>query len=211
MLNGGFAQFVKNSSWTPATVRLVREGLAAIGARRHLDLFEEGVTLAESLGDAGLKSFLATPIQSYAQNAERAILAAIDERFYELDKQESLRALNRAWLRAHPDLVPASPEQINAEIQRRAGLIPDRAQRIAAAEANAPRYLKLIRALVAKAGQQLQRVTAGDPNRNFEGAKTTAWYFLTDQGLFHMVDAGGKAIMFRGRSTTDRVCEIDTP
>jgi Domain of unknown function (DUF4375) len=211
MLNGGFAQFVKNSNWTPATVRLVREGLVAIGASRHLKLFEHGVTLVESLGDADLKSFMATSVQNYVQSTERAILAAIDERFYELDKQETLRTLNRAWLRFHPDLVPASSEQIDAEIRRRAGLVTDRAQRIAATETNAPRYLKLIRALVAKANQQLARVTAGDPNRHFEGAKTTAWYFLTDQGLFHMVDVGGKAIMFRGRSTTERVCEIDAP
>ncbi|PWB93398.1 hypothetical protein [Methylosinus sporium] len=71
--------------------------------------------------------------------------------------------------------------------------------------------MKLIRALVAEAGQRLDRVTAGDPTHEFAGALTTAWYFLTDQGLFHMVDAGGKAIMFRGRSTTDHVCEIDAP
>ncbi len=211
MLNGGFAQFVRNSHWTPATVRLVREGLLAIGATAHLKLFEEGITLVGSLGDAGLKNFFATKVQDYAQSTECAILAAIDKSFCELDKRESLRTLNRLWLRTHPHLVQASSEEIEAEIQRRAGLVPDRAERVAAAEANAPRYLKLIRALVAKAGQQLQRVTAGDPTRDFEGAKTTAWYFLTDKGLFHMIDAGGKAIMFRGRSTTDRVCEIDAP
>jgi hypothetical protein len=73
------------------------------------------------------------------------------------------------------------------------------------------RYLKLIRVLAEKSGQKLLVVTAGDPDRLFEGVPTTAWYFRTDQGLFHMIDAGGKAIMFRGRSTTDRVCEIDAP
>jgi uncharacterized protein DUF4375 len=211
MLNGGFAQFVKNSGWTSETVRLVRGGLVAIGATGHLELFEEGAILVGSLGDARLKNFFATNIQNYAQSTERAVLAAIDEKFYELDSRESLRRLNRVWVRTHPKLVQASSEQIGAEIQRRAGLVPDRAKRIADAEANAPRYLKLIRALVAKAGQQLQRVTAGDPTRAFEGTQTTAWYFLTDQGLFHMVDAGKKAIMFRGRSTTDRICEIDAP
>lgn len=209
MLNGGFAQFVRNSGWTDATVRLVREGLVAIGATSQLELFEEGVALVESLGEQRLNNFFATSLQNYAQSPERGVLAAIDKRFYQLDERESLRTRNSVWLRKHPNLVQATPEQIEAEIQRRAGLVPDRAERIAAAEANAPRYLKLIRALVARAGHQLQRVTAGDPNREFEGAKTIAWYFLTDQGLFHMVDAGGKAIMFRGHSTTERVCEID--
>jgi hypothetical protein len=211
MENGGFAQFVRNSGWTAATVRLVREGLVAMNATSHLQLFEEGVALVESLGEQRLNDFFATSLQNYAQNPERAVLAAIDKRFCQLDERESLRTLNSVWLRKHPNLVPATPEQIEAEIQRRGGLVLDRAERIAAAEANAPRYLKLIRALVARTGHQLQRVTAGDPNRDFEGAKTIAWYFLTDQGLFHMVDACGKAIMFRGHSTTERVCEIDAP
>jgi hypothetical protein len=211
MLNGGFAQFVMNSGWGAGTVSLVREGLAAMGATEHLELFEVGTGLVQSLGDAGLKRFFATSIQDYAKSPELAVLKAVDDRFFALDKRHSLSSLNRAWLRSHPNLVRASAEQIKAEILRRAGLVPDRAERIAAAEANAPRYLKLIRALVAKSGQQLLLVTAGDPNRMFEGAPTTAWYFRTDQGLFHMVDAGGKAIMFRGRSTTDRVCEIDAP
>lgn len=54
--------------------------------------------------------------------------------------------------------------------------------------------MKLIRALVAEAGQRLDRVTAGDPTHEFADAPTTAWYFLTDQGLLHIVDAGGNAI-----------------
>lgn len=211
MENGGFPQFVLNSRWHVDSVRLIREGLAAIGAKKHLALFEEGGRLVDSLGEARLKKFLATTIHDYGKSAERAALEAIDGRFFALDKTEDLRGLNRAWLRAHPALAPASADRIAAEVRRRGEQLPDRAARIAAAEAAAPRYMKLIRALVAKAGQRLDRVTAGDPMREFAGAPTTAWYFLTDQGLFHMVDAGGKAIMFRGRSTTDRVCEIDAP
>jgi hypothetical protein len=152
MLNGGFAQFVRNSQRASALsqfrrqnpreepdaaqVRLVGEGLVAIGATGHLKLFEEGVALVESLGEARLNSFFATSFQNYAQSPERAVLATIDGRFVKLNKQESLRTLNRVWLRTHPNLVQAAAEQIEAEIQRRAGLIPDRAGRIAAAEAN---------------------------------------------------------------------------
>ncbi|HEY8215248.1 MAG TPA: hypothetical protein VIG36_14090 [Methylocystis sp.] len=192
-------------------MRLIREGLAAIGAKKHLALFEEGSRLVDSLGEARLKKFLATTIQDYGKSTERAALEGIDDRFFALDKTEDIRGLNRVWLRAHPLLAPASAKRIAAEVRRRGEQLRDRAARIAAAEAAAPRYMKLIRALVAKAGQRLDRVTAGDPTRDYAGAPTTAWYFLTDQGLFHMVDVGGKAIMFRGRSTTDRVCEIDAP
>lgn len=211
MENGGFPQLVFNSRWHVDSVRLIREGLAAIGAKKHLALFEEGSRLVDSLGEARLKKFLATTIHDYGESTERAALEGIDDRFFALDKMENLRDLNRVWLRAHPLLAPASAERIAAEVRRRGEELPDRAKRIAAAEAAAPRYMKLIRALVAKAGQRLDRVTVGDPTREFAGAPTTAWYFLTDRGLFHMVDVGGIAIMFRGRSTTDRVCEIDAP
>ena len=95
------------------------------------------------------------------------------------------------------------------EVSRRGQSLPDRERRIAKARANEPRYMKLIRALCDKAGQKLERVTAGDPTRIHDGVKTLAWHFITDKGHHHMVDVGGKAIMFRGDSTTDRVCEID--
>jgi len=96
------------------------------------------------------------------------------------------------------------------EAERRAAALPDLARRIAEREALAPRYVKLIHALCAAAGHTLQHVTAGD-YRLHEGEKTLAWHFLIEQGPFHMVDAGGKALMFRGSSPTDLVCEIDAP
>lgn len=211
MDNGGFAQFVRNSYEQRDTLTIVREGLTAIGAKRHLALFDEGVGIITSLGETRLQKFLSTPLEDYASSPERAALEAIDDRFYALEKKEDLRLLNRAWLRAHPALAPASVARIKAELQRRGAQLPDRAARIAAAEAAAPRYMKLIRALAAKAGMTLEGVTAGDPTREYVGTKTTAWYFLTNEGLFHMIDMNGKAIMFRGKSTTDRVCEIDAP
>ncbi len=71
--------------------------------------------------------------------------------------------------------------------------------------------MKLIRALCDRAGHQLERVTGGDPTRVHEGTHVVAWHFITDKGHHHMVDARGKAIMFRGHSTTDRVCEVEAP
>jgi hypothetical protein len=60
-------------------------------------------------------------------------------------------------------------------------------------------------------GYGLERVTAGDPTRIHEGVQTLAWHFITDKRHHHMVEASGKAIMFRGDSTTDRVCEVEAP
>ena len=71
--------------------------------------------------------------------------------------------------------------------------------------------MKIIRALRDRAGHELDRVTGGDPTRVHEGTRTLAWHFLTDKGHYHRVEAGGKAIMFRGHATTDRVCEVEAP
>src|SRR5713226_504547 len=40
--NGGFSQFVYNSRWSPQVVSFVREGLQAMEAKLHLEVFEEG-------------------------------------------------------------------------------------------------------------------------------------------------------------------------
>jgi hypothetical protein len=58
--------------------------------------------------------------------------------------------------------------------------------------------MKLIRALCDQASHELERVTAVDPTHVYEGTRTVAWNFITDKGHYHMVEAGGKAIMFRG-------------
>src|SRR5262245_9695099 len=52
--NGGFSQFVYNSRWGSLVVSLVRDGLQAMGATRHLAVFEEGVKLVESFGEERL-------------------------------------------------------------------------------------------------------------------------------------------------------------
>jgi len=58
--------------------------------------------------------------------------------------------------------------------------------------------LKLIRALIAKAGHELSRVTGGDPNHQHNGQRVLAWHSLTDKGHHLHGDADGKAVMFNG-------------
>lgn len=207
--NGGFSQFVYNSRWNPKCIQYVREGMRAIGANRHLKIFEEGAELVSKMDSRQLEAYLTS--EYFGENVERDKLNAVDGRFSEVEKKEDLLKLNAAWLRAHPGLKVLTDEEIQEEVRRRGQSLPDRERRIAKARANEPRYMKLIRALCDKAGQKLERVTAGDPTHIYEGVKTLAWHFITDKGHHHMVDVGGKAIMFRGGSKTDRVCEIDAP
>ncbi len=142
---------------------------------------------------------------------DRDELNAPNDRFAQVSEQEDLLALNAAWLRHSTNLVVMTTEEMKEEARRRGQAIPDRDRRIAEARANEPRFMKLIRALCERAGHELQRVTGGDPTRVHEGVQTLAWHFITDKGHHHMVEAGGKVIMFRGHSTTDRVIEMDVP
>jgi hypothetical protein len=47
VVNGGFLQFVHNSKWDKSFIAGVRTGLAAIGAREHLAVFEGAARLID--------------------------------------------------------------------------------------------------------------------------------------------------------------------
>jgi hypothetical protein len=205
--NGGFSQFVYNSHWKPRCIAYVREGITAMGANQHLELFEEGARLVEQLGNDRLQTYFAS--QYFGENDTRDKLNAINDQFWKVDSNENLLVANAAWLRKHARLLVLTESQMAEEARRRGHDLPDRARRAAEALADEPDYLKVIRKLCDKAGHSLVRVTAGDPTRLYGGVKTMAWHFITDKGHHHMVEARGKAIMFAGHSTTDSVCEIE--
>jgi hypothetical protein len=206
--NGGFSQFVYNSHWSPRMNGFIRDGLAAMKAVGHLALFNESAALVDRLGADGLQAFLESEL--FGTNPTRDALDANNDRFYTLLETEDLIALNATWLRSLPGLKVKTADEIKAEIARRGTALPDREERARAARVNEPRYLKLIRALTAKAGHELSRVTAGDPNHQHNGQRVVAWHFLTDKGHHYMVDADGKAVMFDG-TTKVVVTEIDAP
>jgi len=206
--NGGFSQFVYNSRWEELVVSLVREGLSAIGAKRHLALFEKSGRLVKKLGKRRLQVYFSS--EYFGDNAERDELNGPNDAFVAISKHEDLIALNSAWLRRSPSLVVMTIPQMEKEVKRRAAAIPDRNERIAAARANEPRYMKLIRSLCECAGHELETVTAGDPAHVHAGRETLAWHFITDRGHHYMVEADGKAVMFRGTSKK-QVCAVDAP
>jgi hypothetical protein len=206
--NGGFSQFVYNSRWSLLMNGFIREGLAAMKAVEHLALFNDSAALVDRLGADRLQAFFES--EYFGSNAERDALDANNDRFYELSETEDLIALNAAWLRSLPGLTVKTMDEIKAEIARCGAALPDRAERVRAALENEPRYMKLIRVLIAKAGHELSRVTAGDLNHQHNGQRVLAWHFLTDRGHHYMVDADGKALMFNG-TTKEMVTEIEAP
>jgi hypothetical protein len=206
--NGGFSQFVYNSHWSPLMNGFIREGLASMKAVGHLALFNESAALVDRMDPDRLQTFLESDY--FDTNPTRDALDADNDRFSELSETENLIALNAAWLRGLPNLRTMTADEIKAEVARRSAALPDRAERVRAALANEPRYMKLIRALCGAAGHELSRVTGGDPTHEHNGTRVLAWHFLTDKGHHYMVDADGKAVMFDG-TTKAMVTAVEAP
>ncbi|MFV0478456.1 MAG: DUF4375 domain-containing protein [Parahaliea sp.] len=204
--NGGFSQFVYNTSWQEEAIELVREGLLAIGAKRNLALFEQGATLVDSLGEKDLAHYLQSGY--FGENDERDHLEPISDLFFNLQEEEDLVEFNYRWLKQHPALEVLDVNNMQERIKQISSTLPDREERIQQALAAEPRYYKVIRALCAQVGQQLERVTAGDPNYKYQGHETLAWHFLTEAGHHYMVEVDGSAIMFKGNSAK-QLCRIE--
>ena len=206
MENGGFAQLVYNSDWDSHVVAKVRDGLRTIGARMHQAVFLEGIATVRQLGRDGLQEFLSRDY--WGDNPVRDRLDAVTEQFAKAAEVEDLAARNAAWLRSHPKLHVLTHDEMEAEVQRRAAVIPDMPQRLATAREHEPRPVKLIRVLCAIAGQVLEHISAGDPTYVHRGRVTVAWHFLTDQGPHVMIEADGRAMMFAADDPDQLVCEI---
>jgi len=207
--NGDCSQFIYNTQWNKQVVALVREGLEAMGATEHLAIFERSAQQVDGMTPEQLEAYYASDY--FGDNPTRDTLNAPNDAFFALEKTDPLLVKNAAWLRAHPDLVVLSADELEAEARRRGAALPDRAIREAAAMAAEPRYLKLIRLLCEHAGQTLEQVTAADPKRIHDGEPTVAYHFVTDKGHHHMIDLGDRALMFHGDSTTDPVFQLGEP
>ena len=197
--NGGFSQFVYNSGWAQHVTQSVHDGLIAIGANGHIDLFYEATRILNQLQPEQLRTFFDGDYFGL-ENAERDFLNQFNDLFYNLANVEDLVILNAQWLRQHPDIVVLSIDEMYAELERRTLAIPDRDERIALALTNEPRYMKLIRALCKATDQELQRVTSGDPTYHFESQQVLAWHFITDRSRYYMVDIDDIAYMIEAES-----------
>jgi hypothetical protein len=130
--NGGFSQFVYNTKWDEQLVKGVEDGLRAIGATRHLELFDECAEILYHMSPEKVLQFMTG--EYFGENEQRDILDGHFDRFLEIQKEEDLTALNANWLLSLPNLVVMSKDQMQQEIERRAAAVPDRKRRIAEAE-----------------------------------------------------------------------------
>lgn len=205
ILGGGFAQYVFTVPEREEIDTYVREGLAAMGATAHLDLFNRSAAAYDSLSEDEADAYLdgdslleadagAPPVSEGVQ-----LLEQLDDEFEPLLETEDIVALNAAWLRSQPDLLVLDADELDRHIHERVSRIPNLAERQAeAAEeelASAPEFELIIRELCEVAGQTLLKITMGDPNYDLNGERVLAWHFTTDQGEFLMLEDDDEAYM----------------
>lgn len=122
---GGHAQYVVNSGWTPIAVQCCAHGLRRMLADPHYDIFTRVVKYAEA-DPLELKKLL---------KADRfrnlsAAYAELDRRFHELEAREALMARHRTWLKSLRKLRIVPDGDLPGHAQRLASLNPLRMQRL---------------------------------------------------------------------------------
>ena len=205
--NGGFAQYIYNIGCDGDIIEYVQQGLADMQAVKHAALYQKSLDVIDRLSEEQLDRFLDG--EFFGDNAERDLLNEFNVEFYTLnDADENLIELNSRWLKAHPQLQALDQDALEAQFDAIAAKIPNLEEREAENLENQPRYVLAIGALCEATGQELDRITAGDPTHEYEGQPSLAWHFLTDAGHFYMLDMGDKALMFHG-DTHQLVAEAD--
>lgn len=199
-LAGGFAQYVFTVPEREEVDTFVREGLEAMGATGHLELFNRTAAAFDALSEDDAEAYLDGDLDESEEAPEAvAELEALDGEFESLLETEDMIALNAAWLRGQDGVLYLDEEQLKAHIAERVALIPNLEERQAeAAEAeleNAPEFELIIRELCDVAGYQLEKITMGDPNYEHDGETILAWHFATDHGNYIMIEEDDEAFM----------------
>ncbi|MCX2748534.1 hypothetical protein OOZ51_12000 [Arthrobacter sp. MI7-26] len=199
-LAGGFAQYVFTVPEREEVDTFVREGLEAMGATGHLELFNRTAAAFDALSEDDAEAYLDGDLDESEEAPEAvAELEALDGEFESLLETEDIIELNAAWLRSQDGVLYLDEEQLKAHIAERVALIPNLEERQAeAAEAeleNAPEFELIIRELCDAAGYELEKITMGDPNYEHDGETILAWHFATDHGNYIMIEEDDEAFM----------------
>lgn len=206
-LSGGFAQYVFTAPEREELDAYIQDGLEAMGATAHLDLFNRTVAAFDNLDDAEADAYLDGDTDTDADDDPDADepaaavleLEELDAEFETLLETEDITTLNAAWLRRQDGLLVMNTDELNAHIAERVSRVPDMAERQAEADqearGNLPGFEVIIRELCDIAGYALEKITMGDPNYMHDGAKVLAWHFTTDHGDFLMIEEEEEAYM----------------
>ncbi len=112
---GNFAQFVHHSGWNAELNELIEEGLALIGAEKHLELFQQQAKKVKLMSSVKLNKFLKGKLEGV--NPVRDLLNS--DTFFELE--ENLVTLNANFLKSHPDFEVLSVNEMFAALEEFVG------------------------------------------------------------------------------------------
>ena len=199
-LGGGFAQYVFTAPDREELDAYVREGLESMGAGGHADLFSRTAEAFDALSEEEAGIYLDGAADADGGLPERVqAMEDLDAEFESLLETEDFVALNAAWLRGQEGLLVLNDDELTAHIAKRVAALPDLEERRAEAEEealeNAPEFEVIIRELCDIAGYELQKITMGDPNYEYNGETMLAWRFSTDHGDFLMIEDEDEAFM----------------
>lgn len=114
-LMGNFAQFVHHSGWNAELNELIEEGLALIGAQKHLELFQQQAKKVKLMSSVKLNKFLKGKLEGV--NPVRDALNT--DAFFEIE--ENLLTLNANFLKSHPDFEVLSVDDMFATLEKFVG------------------------------------------------------------------------------------------
>ena len=103
---GNFAQFVHHSGWNKELNELIEEGLASIGAEKHLEFFQQQSKKVKLMSSVKLNKFLNGKLEGV--NPTRDLLNS--DTFFEIE--ENLLSLNANFLKSHPDFQVLSVDEM---------------------------------------------------------------------------------------------------
>lgn len=112
---GNFAQFVYNSRWNAELNELIEEGLALLGAEKHLELFQQQSKKVKLMSSVKLNKFLTGKLEGV--NPIRDLLN--NDTFFEIE--ENLVILNANFLKTHPDFEVLSVDEMFATLEEFVG------------------------------------------------------------------------------------------
>lgn len=134
-LDGGFAQYAFMAPDRAELDRWVREGLAAMGAAAHLELFDRCAGLYDRIAEDELEGFLGDGAGSIRSDGAAA-MDDLDAEFEDLFEDEDVTGLNAAWLRGQPCLLVLDEPGLAAHIAERAAGILDLEERRGAGDSS---------------------------------------------------------------------------
>jgi Domain of unknown function (DUF4375) len=216
VLNGGFLQFVHNSKWDRSFVAGVRGGLAAIGAREHLAVFEGAARVIEeayaaSGGKLDTSKFKATVTQLERKHFSNLKLTwrtgwIVGNSWTWGERWQSAQILSARYIDEWQDVQHLPRADYEAALDRIAARIPDLAARRQKSEDARPWEKNVIDRLVAEAFLSDIWYTSFS-TREYNGRNVWCWNFTVGktpgQGHHQAIFVEGNAIMFKG--STDQI------